>query len=80
METRIATEADLDAMTQVLTGALPLNPYYPYHLPGRSLYLDEFAELCRQECAEYLATCTVVVCEMPSDEDPTRKQVVAFSA
>ncbi|KAK4455194.1 putative N-acetyltransferase ycf52-like protein [Podospora aff. communis PSN243] len=76
---RIATVADLDAMTWVLVGASPMDPIYPYRFPDRNLYTDEFAELCRQKCAEYLATSTVVVCEMPIDQNPSRTQVVAFS-
>ena len=77
---RIATAADLRAMTWVLIGASPLDPVYPYRFPDRNLYVDEFAELCRQKCAEYLATSTVVVCEMPADHDPGRTQVIAFSS
>jgi len=77
---RVATAADLDAMTWVLIGASPLDPIYPYRFPGRNLYTDEFAELCRQKCAEYLATSTVVVCEMPVGHGPGRTQVVAFSS
>ncbi|KAK1751186.1 acyl-CoA N-acyltransferase [Echria macrotheca] len=77
---RLATASDLDAMTWVLIGASPLDPVYPYRFPDRHLYADEFAELCRQKCAEYLATSTVVVCEMPVDSDPRRTQVVAFSS
>jgi len=77
---RLATTADLEAMTWVLIGASPLDPVYPYRFPDRHLYPDEFAELCRQKCTEYLATSTVVVCEMPAHEDPGRSQVVAFSA
>lgn len=78
MNTRLATEADLDAMTWVLVGASPHDPVYPYRFPN--LDGDEFAELCAQKCAEYLATSTVVVCEMPVGGDATRAQVVAFSA
>jgi hypothetical protein len=93
MMIRLATAADLEAMTWVLIGASPLDPVYPYRFPDRHLYPGEFAALCRRKCAEYLETSTVVVCEMPlddcsdSDEDhnntaaaaaPT--QVVAFSA
>lgn len=78
MSIRLATEADLDAMTWVLVGASPHDPVYPYRFPN--LYGDEFAELCAQKCAEYLATSTVVVCEMPVGGDATRTQVVAFSA
>lgn len=82
MIVRLATEADLEAMTAVLIGASPLDPVYPYRFPDRHLYPDAFAALCRQKCAEYLETSTVVVCEMPPDHryatGPT--QVVAFSA
>lgn len=78
MNIRLATEADLDAMTWVLVGASPHDPVYPYRFPN--LDGDEFAELCAQKCAEYLATSTVVVCEMPVGGDATRAQVVAFSA
>ena len=80
MMIRLATASDLDAMTWVLVGASPMDPVYPYRFPDRHLYPDEFAALSRQKCAEYLATSTVVVCEMPADEDPARTQVVAFSA
>jgi len=78
MNIRLATEADLTAMTWVLVGASPHDPVYPYRFPN--LYGDEFAALCAQKCAEYLETSTVVVCEMPMDEDPARAHVVAFSA
>ncbi|KAK5658452.1 hypothetical protein OQA88_1841 [Cercophora sp. LCS_1] len=78
MKVRLATASDLGAMTWILIGASPLDPIYPYRFPDRHLYADEFAELCRQKCAEYLATSTVVVCEMA---DPMgRSQVVAFSS
>lgn len=84
MTTRLATQADLEAMTWVLIGASALDPVYPYRFPDRHLYPGEFAALCRQKCAEYLETSTVVVCEMPVDRDDghgTRAaQVVAFSA
>jgi len=80
MRIRLATEADLDAMTWVLIGASPLDPVYPYRFPDRHLYADLFAELCRQKCAEYLTTSTVVVCEMASDSDPDDMKVIAFSA
>jgi len=79
MTVRIATAADLDPMTWVLIGASPDDPIYPYRFPG-NLYTNEFAELCRQKCAEYLATSTVVVCEMPDDHSPGRTRVVAFSS
>ncbi|KAK1827037.1 putative N-acetyltransferase ycf52-like protein [Podospora conica] len=78
MNVRLATEADLDAMTWVLVGASPHDPVYPYRFPN--LYGDEFAALCAQKCAEYLETSTVVVCEMPLEGHPTRTHVVAFSA
>ncbi|KAK0705661.1 acyl-CoA N-acyltransferase [Lasiosphaeris hirsuta] len=70
---RIATAADLEAMTWVLIGAAPLDPIYPYRYPNRDLYTDElFARMCSQKCAEYLGTSTVVVCEMD-------RRVVAFA-
>ncbi|KAK4214195.1 putative N-acetyltransferase ycf52-like protein [Rhypophila decipiens] len=68
MFTRLATVSDLDAMTWVLIGASPLDPIYPYRFPDRHLYPDEFTTLCRQKCREYLATSTVVVCEMEEDD------------
>ncbi|KAK4131652.1 acyl-CoA N-acyltransferase [Trichocladium antarcticum] len=75
---RPATPSDLDAMTWVLAGASSLDPASP----DRDLYASEFASLCQQQCAEHLATSTVVVCEMPNaptnPASPTR--VVAFSA
>ncbi|KAM7183653.1 putative N-acetyltransferase ycf52-like [Rhypophila sp. PSN 637] len=77
MFTRLATLSDLDAMTWVLIGASPLDPIYPYRFPDRHLYPDEFTTLCRQKCREYLATSTVVVCEMEEDD---QEDVVAFSA
>lgn len=77
---RRATPADLEAMTWVLIGASPLDPVYPYRFPDRHLYPGEFAALCRRKCAEYLATSTVVVCEMPIDDFGSATQVVAFSA
>ena len=80
MTVRIATAADLVPMTWVLIGASPLDPIYPYRFPDSGLYTNEFAELCRQKCAEYLATSTVVVCEMADDQDPGRTRVVAFSS
>ncbi|KAL2128497.1 hypothetical protein VTI74DRAFT_9109 [Chaetomium olivicolor] len=76
---RLATEADLEAMTTVLIGASPLDPVYPYRFPDRHLYPDEFAALCRQKCAEYLESSTVVVCEMPISQYSGATQVVAFS-
>ncbi|KAK4155266.1 putative N-acetyltransferase ycf52-like protein [Chaetomidium leptoderma] len=81
MMIRLASEADLEAMTAVLIGASALDPVYPYRFPDRHLYPDEFAALCRRKCSEYLDSSTVVVCEMPVDDaygSPT--QVVAFSA
>lgn len=78
MITRLATAADLGAMTWVLVAASPLDPVYPYRFPD--LYGDEFAALCAQKCTEYLQTSTVVVHEMPVDGDTARTQVVAFSA
>lgn len=81
MIVRLATEADLEAMTAVLIGASPLDPVYPYRFPDRHLYPDAFAALCRQKCAEYLETSTVVVCEMPPiNPSSTTTQVVAFGA
>lgn len=80
MAVRLATVSDLDAMTWVLVGASPLDPVYPYRFPDRHLYPDEFTALCRQKCAEYLATSTVVVCEMASRLDANDVRVVAFSA
>ncbi|KAK3304746.1 acyl-CoA N-acyltransferase [Chaetomium strumarium] len=80
MMLRLATEADLEAMTAVLVWASPLDPVYPYRFPDRELYPDEFAALCRRKCAEYLETSTVVVCEMPVDPYRSETQVVAFSA
>ncbi|KAM7208165.1 putative N-acetyltransferase ycf52-like [Naviculisporaceae sp. PSN 640] len=68
MFVRLATLSDLDAMTWVLVGASPLDPIYPYRFPDRHLYPEEFMTLCRQKCREYLATSTVVVCEMEQDE------------
>ncbi|KAK3343498.1 acyl-CoA N-acyltransferase [Lasiosphaeria hispida] len=71
---RIATAADLEAMTWVLIGAAPLDPVYPYRYPNRDLYTDElFARMCSQKCVEYLDTSIVVVCEMDG-------RVVAFAA
>jgi len=67
-------------MTWVLIGASPLDPIYPYRFPDSGLYTNEFAELCRQKCAEYLATSTVIVCEMADDQDPGRSRVVAFGS
>jgi hypothetical protein len=77
---RLASEADLEAMTAVLVGASPLDPVYPYRFPDRHLYPAEFAALCRRKCAEYLETSTVVVCELPVDAYGSVTQVVAFSA
>jgi hypothetical protein len=77
---RLASEADLEAMTTVLIGASPLDPVYPYRFPDQHLYPDEFAALCRRKCAEYLESSTVVVCEMPVDRYSNNTQVVAFSA
>ncbi|KAK4031153.1 putative N-acetyltransferase ycf52-like protein, partial [Parachaetomium inaequale] len=77
---RLASEADLEAMTAVLVGASPLDPVYPYRFPDRHLYPAEFAALCRRKCAEYLETSTVVVCELPIDVYGAATQVVAFSA
>ena len=78
---RLASEADLEAMTAVLVGASPLDPVYPYRFPDRHLYPAEFAALCRRKCAEYLETSTVVVCELPVDAyGGSATQVVAFSA
>ncbi|KAK3312015.1 acyl-CoA N-acyltransferase [Apodospora peruviana] len=74
MFVRLATAADLDAITWVLVNASPLDPIYPYRFPDRHLYPAEFTALCRQKCREYLATSTVVVCEMDN------VGVVAFSA
>ena len=88
MSIRLATDSDLEAMTRVLIGASPLDPVYPYRFPDRHLYPSEFSALCRQKCAEYLATSTVVVCEMPmmtsegshNLSNPPRAAVVAFAA
>ncbi|KAK3386827.1 hypothetical protein B0H63DRAFT_468443 [Podospora didyma] len=88
MSLREATLADLDAMTWVLVAASPLDPVYPYRFPDRLSYPAEFAQLCRQKCREYLATSTVMVCEMeawpsfPSASECGQKarRVVAFSA
>lgn len=80
MIVRLATQADLPAMTDVLIGASPLDPVYPYRFPDRHLYPDEFAALCQRKCAEYLETSTVVVCEMPVNAYTSTTQVVAFSA
>jgi hypothetical protein len=80
MMLRLATEADLEAMTAVLFWASPLDPVYPYRFPDRELYPAEFEALCRRKCAEYLETSTVVVCEMPVDPYRTETQVIAFSA
>lgn len=88
MSIRLATASDLEAMTRVLIGASPLDPVYPYRFPDRHLYPSEFSALCRQKCAEYLATSTVVVCEMPmmaseghsSNPNPPRSVVVAFAS
>ncbi|KAK4102455.1 acyl-CoA N-acyltransferase [Parathielavia hyrcaniae] len=78
---RLASEADLEAMTTVLVGASPLDPVYPYRFPDQHLYADEFASLCRGKVAEYLQNSTVVVCEMPTDRyNSNSTQVVAFSA
>ncbi|KAK3680897.1 acyl-CoA N-acyltransferase [Podospora appendiculata] len=79
---RLATACDLDAMTWVLIGAAPLDPVYPYRYPDRHLYSDEFAELCRRKCYDYLATSIVVACEMAPtpDADPEKTRVVAFCA
>lgn len=69
MFVRLATLSDLDAMTWVLVGASPLDPIYPYRFPDRDLYRDElFMTLCKQKCREYLATSTVVVCEMEEED------------
>ena len=65
---RLATAADLEAMKWVLIGASPLDPIYLYRFPGMHEYPTEFARLCEQKCREYLATSTVVVCEMADDE------------
>ncbi|KAL1842471.1 hypothetical protein VTJ49DRAFT_5208 [Mycothermus thermophilus] len=64
MHLRLATKADLEALTAVLIGASPDDPVYSYHFPDRHLYPNEFADLCRRKCAEYLDTSTVTVCEM----------------
>lgn len=96
MLVRLATESDLDAMTWVLIGASPLDPIYPYRFPDREEHPDKFKTLCQQKCAEYLATSTVVVCEMEiagtgadAEGDPAggggrtaraATKVVAFSA
>jgi GNAT superfamily N-acetyltransferase len=77
---RPATASDLDPMTWVLIGASPADPVYPYRFPDRHLYPQEFADLCRQKCTEYLATSSVVVCEMQSNADPEKMKVVAFGA
>ncbi|KAK3989623.1 putative N-acetyltransferase ycf52-like protein [Cladorrhinum sp. PSN332] len=77
---RLATGHDLEAMTRVLIGASPLDPVYPYRFPDRHLYPSQFSDLCRDKCAEYLATSTVVVCEMPSISCPSTSVVVAFAA
>lgn len=79
MMIRLATQADLEAMTAVLVAASPLDPVYPYRFPDRDLYPAEFAALCRQKCAEYLETSTVVVCELPVNAYSTATEVVAFS-
>lgn len=76
---RLATQADLDAMTWVLAGAAPLDPVYGSRFPDQHLYPGEFAALCRRKCAEYLETSTVVVCEMPVDPKRGDTRIVAFS-
>ncbi|KAL2173131.1 acyl-CoA N-acyltransferase [Thermothelomyces heterothallicus CBS 202.75] len=80
MIVRLGTWADLEAMTAVLIAASPLDPVYPYRFPDRHLYPAEFAAVCRQKCAEYLETSTVVVCELPVDAYGSASEVVAFSA
>ncbi|KAK4223618.1 putative N-acetyltransferase ycf52-like protein [Podospora fimiseda] len=77
---RRATYNDLEAMSRVIIGASPLDPIYPYRFPDRHLYPDQFSALCREKCAEYLATSTVVVCEMPSISCPSTSVVVAFAS
>lgn len=79
MHLRLATSSDLAAMADVLIGASPMDPVYPYRFPDRHLYPAEFAELCRRKCAEYLETSTVVVCELPVPGGYL-SQVVAFAA
>ncbi|KAK4176191.1 acyl-CoA N-acyltransferase [Triangularia setosa] len=76
---RLATEADLLAMADVLNAASRQDPIYPYRFPDRHLYPSEFALLCRQKCSEYLASSTVVVCEMPSATQTGAMRVVAFA-
>lgn len=63
-----------------------MDPIYPYRFPDRHLYPSVFYDLCRSKCEEYLATSTVVVCEMPADrslaesgEVGTHMRVIAFA-
>jgi hypothetical protein len=76
---RAATVSDLDALTWVLIGASRGDPAYAYRYPKRHLYPEDFDRHCRLKCIEYLTTCTVVVFESPSNSDPEKLRVVAFS-
>ena len=81
---RQAPLSDLDAITAVTVAAFLSDPQHSYRFPHASLYPAGQYCYCRLSVAENIAIAatgaySVMVAEMPSDEDGGVSQVVAVS-
>ncbi|KAI0156528.1 acyl-CoA N-acyltransferase [Xylariaceae sp. FL1272] len=78
---RHATQGDLDAIVWVAIAAFRTDPVYIYRFPYIDQYLDEYTSFIRKRYQFLLASpqVTVMVYEVPSNEDASVYKLVAYS-
>ncbi|KAI1262250.1 acyl-CoA N-acyltransferase [Xylariaceae sp. FL1019] len=80
-ELRGATEGDLDAIVWIAVAAFRTDPTYTYRFPYIDQYLDEYTSFIRKRYKLLLASphVTVMVYELPTNEDASVAKPVAYS-
>jgi hypothetical protein len=81
---RRALVSDIEAISNIALGSLPLDPQWPYRFPLASVYPEDHKKFTRIRYTEYFANQVqgvsyIMLAELPSNEDPSIKKPIAFA-
>jgi len=81
---RRALVSDIEAISNIALGSLPLDPQWPYRFPLASVYPEDHKKFTRMRYTEYFANQVqgvsyIMLAELPSNEDPSIKKPIAFA-
>lgn len=83
MDLRVATVADLDAITEVALAAFPFDPQWNYRFPHRHEFPEDTQSYTKIGYRAFFDTpkgaTYVIVATAPSLEDPAIKKLVAMA-